>query len=118
MQSSQQPQASSSSSNTDVNASFTNFAISLQQGISERTSNTENAEDNSQQLQHNVNENDSRQNLSNWIRNEDMANSNNYWENMNKLLDAKFNNFELKFKDTILKEVKKSQNQLNVVSMI
>ena len=68
-------------------------------------SNTENAEDN-QQLQHDVNENDNRQNLSNWIRNEDMANSNNYWENMNKLLDAKFNNFELKFKDTILKEVK------------
>ena len=41
-----------------------------------------------------------------WIRNEDMANSNNYWENMNKLLDAKFNNFEKKFKDSILNEVK------------
>ena len=41
-----------------------------------------------------------------WIRDEDMANSNNYWHNMNKLLDAKFSHFEQTFKNTILTEVK------------
>ena len=37
-----------------------------------------------------------------------------YWENMNKLLDAKFKSFEQTFKNTIMEEVKKITDPMAV----
>ena len=105
MQSSQQSQPPSNNqqsqrssiSNVDLDASLTNGALSNIENVGGCQS---------PQTPGNINADGNQHDIKNWIRNEDMANSNNYWENMNKLLDAKFNNFELKFKDSILREVK------------
>ena len=46
------------------------------------------------------------QSIEEMFQSNEFANPSNYWENMNKLLDTKFDTFEQKFKANIMGEVK------------
>lgn len=48
----------------------------------------------------------SRMSCDELLQSKDFIDSKHYWENMNKLLDVKFNNFEQSFKNSILGEVR------------
>ena len=50
-------------------------------------------------------------NVDELLERDEFTNSSAFWENMNKLLDVKFNNFGQSIKDSILGEVKQIKNR-------